>query len=231
MQTPYEFLICEHCHEVFDSPVILPCGDRLCQKHLSGQERITCLVCSMDHEVDETRFPVDKLLQKLAILNIKCGQSHVKAKSTFERHQVLLYELENLIEDPFNYLYEYMAAIRNTVCIEKELNHLTDSQFDKLMDVLDSFEKNRKTIFNCDQFFLNKLEQSRSLSKKIEPHLREYNEDEKYWRHFNSELSNDSLKLECYIKELKATVLDHKQLTLAKPISSEAYIEIKRNQV
>ena len=231
MQSSFDFLICEYCQEVLDSPIILPCGDRICQKHLSGQESIKCFICSMVHQVDEASFPVDKILQKLIVLNIKCGQSHVKAKSAFERHQVLLFELENLIKDPFNYLYEYITSIRNTVCIEKELNRLNDLQFEKLLDILDSFENNQKTNFYCDHFFLNKLEQSRSLSKKIEPHLHEFNEDEKYWRQFNSELSNESLKLDYYIMEFKAAVLDNKQLTFIKPISSEAYIEIKRNQV
>ena len=229
MQSVHEFFKCEHCQQVFESPVVLPCGDRLCQKHLRGQKQIACLVCCAEHEVNEANpFPLDKLLQNLTV---ECGEMHAKAKSSFERHQVLLFEFENLVKDPFNYLYEYMAAIRNTVCLEKELDHLTDAQFDSLLNELDSFEKKRQTSFNFGQFFTKKLEESRDLARRIEPHLRDYNENEKHWRRLNSDLSNDSLRIEHYIKDFKAAVLDYNQLILAEPISTQARLEIKTDQV
>ena len=229
MQSVHELLKCVHCHKVLKSPIVLPCGDRLCQEHLNGQKQITCLVCSVEYEVDEANpFPLDKLLQNLTI---EYGEMHAKAKGTFERHQVLLIEFENLIQDPFNYLYEYVAAIRNTVCLEKELDHLTDSQLDSLLNELDLFEEKRKINFDFGQFFRKKLEESRDLASKIEPHLTDYNENEKHWRRLNSDLSNDSLKIEYYIKHFKAAILDYNQLILVEPISTQARLEFKTDQV
>lgn len=41
-------ITCKICHEILDSPVVLPCGESVCQKHTNRvEEEMACFMCGI----------------------------------------------------------------------------------------------------------------------------------------------------------------------------------------
>ena len=68
---------CEYCHHKYHYPVVLPCGDSLCKKHLieliqateENQNHIFCYFCGSEHFYDPDKsYPLNKVLLKLTEL-------------------------------------------------------------------------------------------------------------------------------------------------------------------
>lgn len=70
---------CIECKNILEDPVILPCGDSVCRKHIpteDGEVRtFTCKMCCIDHRVPRAGFPTNKVLEKF----FKIGSEHNEA--------------------------------------------------------------------------------------------------------------------------------------------------------
>jgi len=57
-------LNCNYCHNLYETPVFLPCGESVCLNDLGkmqcGANEIKCFMCSHSHEIPECGFPSDK---------------------------------------------------------------------------------------------------------------------------------------------------------------------------
>ena len=62
---------CSECENMLEKPVILPCGESVCRKHIpvvakEGGEnpKFYCKVCDDSHHVPSDGFPANKALEK-----------------------------------------------------------------------------------------------------------------------------------------------------------------------
>jgi hypothetical protein len=161
-------LTCPECNCLYNKPIILPCGDRVCQNHLEGKSSIECNICLNEYQVIE--FPVDKLLVQLLNLNTSgsiadsmngsciIGDQHKQAIVTFEHYELLIEKLERLLQDPYNHLYEVISQFRNKIDLNYERELISVNNYDKLLEQLTKFELERtKNISEINKNFNGQL--------------------------------------------------------------------------
>ena len=63
---------CNLCNSIFECPVILPCSEIICQKHIEqvkksseNFENISCHFCNEEHTIPRNGFPKDIRIAKL----------------------------------------------------------------------------------------------------------------------------------------------------------------------
>jgi hypothetical protein len=113
--------ICEYCHHKFEKPVILPCGETLCRKHLremiectdESQQHMFCYFCGFQHLLDrEKSYPENKLVQKVIDLEME------KTEIRFEEAKMLcnslrskIIEIEAIQNSPAEYITSYFNKV------------------------------------------------------------------------------------------------------------------------
>jgi hypothetical protein len=80
---------CSICHEILESPVILPCTDTICLKHVSNQSNgvVRCGKCGVEHQIPANGFlsvPSLEAIIKSEIGHFDFGSVHNKAKKSCE---------------------------------------------------------------------------------------------------------------------------------------------------
>ncbi len=156
-----KILTCAYCHKIFACPVILPCGDRICQAHLQNKASLKCLVCFEEITRITPDLPVDKLLLDLIDLNlfsnVFIGADHKRAIEAFKKLEMLVCDSEKLIHDPYFHLYETISQVRNEIDMKNELQGLEN--YVQLHAELDKFETERKDMLGFNnQFYLTELQ-------------------------------------------------------------------------
>lgn len=162
-------LTCPECSCLFNMPVILPCGDRVCRCHLVNRSTIECNVCLSEYPVGD--FPADNLLVRLIALNIPGtiaetkngtvikGDQHKKAMLAFEQYEVLIERLELLLQDPHNHLYEQVSQCRNRIDLDYERELISVASYDRLLAQLTKFEQERTdAIGELVESYLKKID-------------------------------------------------------------------------
>ena len=128
-------LICNYCNSVFDSPLILPCSETICERHVeefktkdsSNIGKINCFFCNEEHEIPRNGFPKDKSMKKLLDLKmhtIDFGVSNQKAVDRCHDLNEMIGKLENLTYKPEHYINEYFDLIINKIDLCREENQL-----------------------------------------------------------------------------------------------------------
>ena len=63
---------CTFCNSLLESPIILPCSETICEKHLNemksaqiSSKNIKCTLCTNQHQIPADGFIKDTRLQKL----------------------------------------------------------------------------------------------------------------------------------------------------------------------
>ena len=123
---------CNYCNCIFESPVILPCSETICQKHVEEMklkhdsiEEIKCHHCIQLHNIPKDGFPKDKRTAKLIELEL-----HQIETSGIQQEAMGLYRelnnkidyLESLRKDPENFIEEYFGKLINQIDLEREEN-------------------------------------------------------------------------------------------------------------
>ncbi len=154
-----EILTCPYCQDIYSCPVILPCGDRICQAHLKINESIVCLVCFEKVDIKSNDLQVDKILTEIVCLNlfsnVITGREHTRALETFNNLEMMICDFEKLIYDPYFYLYETIHQIKNEIDLKNEIESLDN--YEQLHAELDKFETERKQkLEDNKQLFIKK---------------------------------------------------------------------------
>jgi len=71
--TEDSILICPVCDQKLSSPIVLPCGETICEKHINenltgkNKKSIQCPIedCNQKHSIPTAGFIINKRLQKL----------------------------------------------------------------------------------------------------------------------------------------------------------------------
>lgn len=114
--------ICEYCKHKYHDPVILPCGESLCKKHLTeliqateeSHSHIFCYFCGNEHFYDpESSYPRNKVLQKL--IELETAKSEIRydeARKLCDDLRGKLLEVEEIKRSPSEYLTSYFEKVQ-----------------------------------------------------------------------------------------------------------------------
>lgn len=146
MEKIHELLKCKYCQERLENPVVLPCGETICEEHIREEdEQIECKICCKKHEIPVSGLTRNKLVARLieATQQSSHHKSHgVKVKAP-KHGQETLNRVEKLLQDyqQFNstrvvQIYDFFGKLTNQVdIIREENNHtLTDDVYSKISE-------------------------------------------------------------------------------------------------
>ena len=160
---------CAICSEILESPVILPCTETICKKHVSNQTNdvIRCEKCGVEHHIPANGFlPVPSLeaIIKSDIGHLDFGSVHREAKKSCESVEEALKELQVLLKAPYVFTHEKISELKNSVQLKgEELKLLIDQEMKKLIDRLEEYEKQSKEYLSSNEF----KEESKKLDDEL----------------------------------------------------------------
>ena len=107
---------CAICRDVLESPVILPCNDPICKRHVSNQtnDLIQCEKCGVKHLIPKNGFqplPFLEEIIKSEIAYLDLGSVHKEAKKSCESFEEYLREFESILKDPYVYTHEIISEL------------------------------------------------------------------------------------------------------------------------
>ena len=149
---------CAICKEIIESPVILPCRDNICKKHILNQTNdvILCEICGVEHKIPKNGFQTNNVLKDIietGIANLDFGNVHKEAKKSCESFEEILDDLQVLLKDPQFLIYEKISELKNIVELKREkLKLIIDKEMKKLIDKLEEYEKECKEYLSSNEF-------------------------------------------------------------------------------
>jgi hypothetical protein len=161
---------CSLCHELLESPVLLPCSCNICNKHVINQNKdlIRCEKCGVEHQIPTNSFHANNALQmliKAEIAKLDFGSGHKSAKKSCESVEETFNELKLLLRDPGLYTHEKISELKNIVQLKgQELKLRIDEEMKKLMDRFDEYERESRRYLSTNEF--------KEESKKLEDELK-----------------------------------------------------------
>ena len=149
---------CVICREIIESPVILPCTDIVCKKHVTNQtnDQIRCEKCGVEHQIPTNGFlslPFLEEIIKSEIASLDFGSVHKEAKKSCDLFEEALKEFEMLLKDPYFFAHERISDLKNKVQLKgEELKLIIDEEMKKIIDRLEEFEKQSKEYISSNEF-------------------------------------------------------------------------------
>ena len=162
---------CALCHELLESPVLLPCSCNICNKHVKNQTNnvIRCEKCGIDHQIPTNGFHANSALQVILeaeIAKLDLGSVHKSAKKSCESLEKTLEEFKVILNDPSFYTHERISELKNAVELKgEELKLRIDEEMKKLIDRLEDYEKQSRGYLLTNEF--------KEESKKLNDELKE----------------------------------------------------------
>jgi hypothetical protein len=186
----YESLLaCDHCNQLLESPLNVPCGFTVCEKHITA-ENLTfspCQFCKDSHSL-----PLKQNI-KFADLISKLNEA-ISAEETVERE---LSSYKNLKQQPDVYFEEYFKTVKNEIELKKErILVMVESKANECLKKVDNFKA------EC----LASLSESEYLASLSETFLQEIDAKLDAWR---NELKSEKISRPVWA----AIVNDSKSIT------------------
>lgn len=125
-----DFLVkCKLCNQTFQTPVILPCGHTVCQKHETDEkknnhEMINCPACNKDHIIPETGFYLNSLAQALidyGFEDLDLGPEHKVAVESLNMFKDLFDEFKRMCYDPEFEINKVIGDLKNSIDLKQEV--------------------------------------------------------------------------------------------------------------
>ena len=170
---------CALCHQLLESPVILPCSCNICKKHFINQNKdlIRCEKCGVEHQIPINGFHANNALQVIIeaeIAKLDSGSVHKSAKKSCESVEETLNEIKVLLNDPSFYTQERISELKNSVQQKgEELKLKIDEEMKKLIDRLEEYERKSKEYLSKNEF--------KEESKKLDDELKETQSNLDLW--------------------------------------------------
>ena len=210
-----DLLKCAMCKQIFTGlPItLICCNATICEHHkeeqldLKEQKKFRCNLCDTLHIIENNKIFITnkiaqqllemKLVQKLEkVQNANFGDIYAKTNEEIENLELSFKEINDLLKDPNNFIFETISNIKREVDLRKEkLKEKIDEISEEMIHKLDNYEK------KCyENIVINKLEEKTSdMFKEIQANLEEWNKEDKSILM----VSNDSKRKEIQSKAIE----------------------------
>ena len=167
-------LLCSECDCILNSPVFLPCLERICKNHVEDLinkdlKVLNCKYCNNEHPIPIEGFKEDKKTAKLIELKVHqmdLGNAHKTANDSCIKLDITIQDLERLTKDTDCYLNEYFDKLINQIDIRKEENILIIKKWHKAC--FEEIQRNKK---DCLIIFKKKFDKQNELVRRAKEQL------------------------------------------------------------
>lgn len=207
---------CRCCNEIYQSPIsLICCGENICKQHIeeliskSSSIVFTCPLCMQENS--NQNFHINSLLVKLIKKELHKFELGAKYETTLNNLRNQVFNLETILKDPENLIYEEICELKRQVDLDKErLKSQIDKLADELIRELESFEKKFKIDYKANV----DLHSYEALAKSARKQLIDYEKclylfSAKYKERVEKRNESEKVinKLKTNIKKLKDAVL------------------------
>jgi hypothetical protein len=225
-----DLLSCKVCNDVFNEPVILPCGETICAKHDVDfkDKNISCTFCQK-HHVNTEPYPCNNTIQRLLdrhVHELDFGEEYKSAVTSLKNLKESIQNYESLKDNAEDYINEHFAKLRSQVDLKREMliQKINDSS-DKLLSEIAALEIKCKENWiksGCNLFKAEHIARIKSDMCEREKSLEKLVVNEKEWKKINNRCRNNTDKLEKDLKVLEDDLLsgDLKREEIAKKFSN-----------
>lgn len=157
---------CDHCKQIYDDPIILPCSTTICSKHLPISKIYQCISCNQEHVRPENGFPIDKKAIKLIemktcvkIEQINFGTNNERAKIELNNLEKLINEADPLTRDHLIYINDFFGELKHKIDLTREhYIKLINANHERIMNQVIECENECKS--NAENKLLSTLNKS-----------------------------------------------------------------------
>ena len=205
-------LTCKYCKQIYQSPITLNCcGENICKQHIdelisnsnSSSIRFTCLLC-FEENVNQ-KLNVNKFMQKMLESDLHKLQTDSKYKQVLEDLKKEFQNLEAIVKDPENVIYEEIGELKRQVDLDREKSKIEiDKLADDLIQQLESYETRLKAEYKAHiKYYSDLLELSKKQLVDYEKCLNMFSVSNEEKDIKSKENENFIIRLKPKIKELK----------------------------
>ena len=222
-----EHLTCSYCNEIYKQPIALLCGDTICKQHIdelitnNSTNKFTCPLCNK--ESLNQNFVVNKLIQNLIESNLHKFEVDSKFKKIYENLKTDIGNLEKILKDPENIIYEEINELKRQVDLDREkLKSEIDSLANGLIQQLESYEKKFKAEYKTEiglQNYNGLVESSRQQLADYEKCLNLFSTTYKERKEKSLQIEKITVDLQPKITQLKKSLFS-KLSIIYNPFSS-----------
>jgi len=214
-------LNCQFCSCIFTDPIVLPCGETVCQVHTEEICASKCIFCQKKHTAPQHGFPSNKVLKNQLELEANKLNLIFSQFSDFKRLLADMnkryQEIEQLSQDPESFISDYFTELTRQVDLRKE-NLIEDiGQYSyELIQKIDSLKKEcLLNSRNASKSFERNAEGIRERLDKLNDMFSSYMNDKKEMDLNDKKLEEMiSQKESSQIVEMMGRVLNQKRFQL-----------------
>lgn len=134
--------ICKFCVEIYEKPVLLPCGNLICSKHIEKFLKSSCCFCDKKHLAS---FISDERISKLLELNIhelNLGDSYREAIISCQSLESLIRQHEILSQNPTYFIDSYFTKLKKEIELKRfDLISAVDTSYRNSLREIQCFEE------------------------------------------------------------------------------------------
>ena len=138
-------LTCKYCNKIYTEPITLICGDNICKQHLeelipktSASNKFNCPLC--DEENTNHNFKINKLIEALIKRELHEFKLNPLNELTLHNLKIEINNLEKILNDPENYIYEELNELKWQVDLDREKNQRKRQIDDLAIDFIQQLE-------------------------------------------------------------------------------------------
>ena len=162
-----KIVTCNFCHSIFECPVILPCCEIICEKHIEqvkksseNCEKMNCHFCNEEHNIPRNGFPKEIRIAKLIehkFHQMDLGKVHKKALDSCKELKETINKVKNLTKEPQNYIEVYFNKIINEIDLLREENKLKINQEERTLKIDQWHEKSFNEVQKYKNEYILKM--------------------------------------------------------------------------
>jgi len=175
-------LICIVCNQKYVSPISLPCGETVCERHvkenrlLVEDHKIQCPIMLCDegiHVIPKGGFKANRHVEILLQEAKEISEKHQMAKDSVNRLNSKIVDIEILIRDPEKHIYDYFQKVRNEIDIKAEtMKKDIDDQRDEFLKKIKTFEQECKEKAKETE----RIQRIKDIIQSVESQVKEWNQ-------------------------------------------------------
>jgi hypothetical protein len=145
---------CSECNRVLETPILLPCGDSICQKHIinADHKEYCCRLCHTIIRTQERVFPINKALAKIIntrIQKIKLTSEYEYAYSSCKKLKRVVDDFNLLRQKPYHFIDQVIEPlVAETNVIREDFKRKIDAKADELVDKVRVYSNECKSKVN-----------------------------------------------------------------------------------
>jgi hypothetical protein len=235
MDSLKSILNCKICNKLFKGvPLVVSCcGATICSDHiqyktielLNKSQTIRvfeCQLCKCSHNMKNKRFSINKVVEQMLEIDfdkLSLGEIYEKANEEYNNLQSSFEKINNLINDPRNFIYEHVYELKRKIDLRREkLKIKIDSICNEMIEKLDIFQK--ECYENSE--ILRLKEKNAQLINEVQTNLDKWNVDNKNFllmiddskrKKIQLKAKELDIKLDTRLKELEQELLMYKVWT------------------